>query len=325
MKKLLFIFLLNTCCNAMNVTYSKNSIDQQGVTILKHNVDIDAPFQITTSNATLDMNGKTIRGGILIAQGLRNIIIKNGIVDPITTTTQAAIYAQTGCENIQLINLKIRNAQSGILFDEVSKSTIGQCEISGTSTAILMQSCNAIIVDNLLAQNNTNCGVCLLSSFTCVIKESKAINTGIDNTAGCDTTVFGFVSSNGSGNIFERCIANATQALSTTDFNSVVAGIALRGTEHCTKIIECEASNATTSAQGVTIPYGILLESFSDGIMTRTAVPAIPAVENIEDLAWSPDEKYLATGATDASNSKKIHIFYFDHANNILSEVAMKI
>ena len=72
--------------------------------------------------------------------------------------------------------------------------------------------------------------------------------------------VAGFASYNGYGNIFERCIANGTQALSTTDSSSVVAGFALRGTEGCTKIIDSESSNAIASSSGVTIPYGILVQ-----------------------------------------------------------------
>ena len=56
-----------------------------------------------------------------------------------------------------------------------------------------------------------------------------------------------------------------TQALSTTDSSSVIAGFALRGTESCTKIINSESANAIASSNGVTIPYGIILQEAFDG------------------------------------------------------------
>lgn len=312
MKKLIFIIvLLNSICQGMNVSYTLNSMNQQGVTILKHNVDINAPFQITSSNVVLDMNGKTIRGGILISPGLHNITIKNGIVDPITTTTQAAIHAKAGCENIQLIDLKIRGAQRGIFFETVTDSLIQNCELTGTTSAVVLTGCANVVVDSVLAQNNLSAGFAMLTSSTCLLRDCQAINTGLGNTQVLNNTVVGFVSNNGMGNIFERCIANATQAISTTDYNSVVAGFVLRGTERFTKIIECEASSAAVASTGVTVPYGILLERTINPSLLTTTTAFVASDVHFTTVSWSPDGALFAGGELGNLN-KHLYIFQFD-------------
>jgi parallel beta-helix repeat protein len=318
MKKLILICILaNTFCQgATNFSYTVNSISQQGVTILKHNVDINSPFQINSSDVVLDMNNKTIRGGILINAGLSNIVIKNGIVDPTTTTTVAAINVQTGCQNIQLINLKIRNAQSGIFFQTVTNSLIQNCEITATSTGVLLSGCSNVIIDNVLAQNNLNRGFSLLTSGTCILRDCRAINTGLGNNSNAtNNSIIGFESNNGTGNLFERCISNATQALSTIDFGSIVAGFALRGSEQFSKIIECEASNAITSALGVTVPYGILLQSTVNmNVLLPIAQDFTVATQLFSyplSVSWSPDGRYFATAEANPTNKGQQQLFVY--------------
>ena len=85
------------------------------------------------------------------------------------------------------------------------------------------------------------------------------------------------------------------KALSTTDFDSLIAGFALRGIEACTKIIECEAAKSMASIAGVNIPYGILLEGYFDVPLTLTAIPAVPApTAQVNEVVWSPDGKLVA-------------------------------
>ena len=94
-----------------------------------------------------------------------------------------------------------------------------------------------------------------------------------------------FVSANGNGNIFERCIANSTQALSTTDSNSLIAGFALRGSEGCTKIIDSESANSQTNVNGFTVPYGILLEGTLDSVQSITG--ALGSGGGVGLLGWA--------------------------------------
>ena len=91
------------------------------------------------------------------------------------------------------------------------------------------------------ALSNTYAGFDLVTAQNNCFSDCKAIATG-EGIDQMKTQVFGFVSEYGYGNIFERCIANATQALSATDVQSIVAGFALRGTEQQSKIINSEAA-----------------------------------------------------------------------------------
>ena len=112
-----------------------------------------------------------------------------------------------------------------------------------------------------------------------------------------------FSSTNGYGNIFERCIANATQALSTTDSTSLVAGFALkRHKKAVVRIINCESANAIASSNGVTVPYGIVLTyDINDLLVTVTHGGSDDISRSA--AAWSPDGRYLLTTAGDTPNT----------------------
>src|SRR3972149_2864641 len=167
-------------------------------------------------------------------------------------------------------------------------------------TGLELETSHKIVISNATASCNTFAGFSLVRSTTCVIQDSKSLSTGEGNTNVLNQEIFGFVSADGYGNIFERCIANSTQALSTTDFNSIVAGFALRGSEGCSKIIDSESANATTSPSGVTVPYGILLEAQFDGLVTVTVHD--PG-GNLTALNWSLDGKYLAVGGNNITGN----------------------
>jgi WD40 repeat protein len=177
-------------------------------------------------------------------------------------------------------------------------------------------------MENCVAQANVQAGYSLLSSSTCTLQECKAIATGEGNmsTFGDTSNVFGFISSDGYGNIFERCIANATQALTTTDSNSVAAGFGLKGSEECSKIISCEASNGITAATGVTVPYGIWLEPQFDGLTTVTSVGGF---DSMRGVSWSPDGQYLAAGGIISSGAgNDLRLYRFDRISHDLIQIA---
>ncbi|EKD49093.1 MAG: hypothetical protein ACD_64C00006G0001, partial [uncultured bacterium] len=84
------------------------------------------------------------------------------------------------------------------------------------TTGLLLDNSHKITVKDCIANCNVKAGYDLLSSTTNCFDNCKALSTGQGNNALYGNNVFGFVSANGYGNIFERCIANSTQALSTT-------------------------------------------------------------------------------------------------------------
>ena len=162
----------------------------------------------------------------------------------------------------------IKNATSGILFENVSGGSVEHCTLTANMTGLSLINSSNIAVFDTVASANMYAGFDLVGSCTNSFTECKALSTGQGNTVELNNVVTGFSSINGYGNIFERCIANATQALSTTDSTSLVAGFALQGTESCTKIINSESANAVASSNGVTVPYGIILQETMSSLAT---------------------------------------------------------
>ena len=262
-------------------------------------------IQIAVSNVTLNLNGHSVAQGsgtaILINSNLANIVITNGVVNNSAT----GILVNSNCSAINLSNLQIRSCGTGINFNSITDSVITLCSSNNNSSSgagLLITSCKNVIVqdgdfsknlpsgvviqnsqkitvNNTTANANTDYGFSLVSSQACVISGCKAFSNGASNSS---SSSFGFISTNGSGNIFESCIADGTTSLNTAVGNSV-AGFALVGTENCSKILGCESANAFAPYQLVVspgignvtaigpVPYGILLQSSL--ILNNNSIP----------------------------------------------------
>ena len=313
------LFFLVPCINADNEipldisrALGVNIITKPGFYFISRT--FESNLKIRSSDVVLELAGNTIEGGIDIGTNLQNITVQNGIIDG-NNVLADAIKANAGSKQIVLKDLQIKNSTRGITFDAVSNGLIANCELTLNDTGADLTDSHNINFQNTIASRNKFTGFGMLRSTTCVFQECTALSTGHDNTQVLTNEVFGFVSVNGYGNIFERCIANATQALSTTDYNSLIAGFALRGTEQCTKIIDCESANATTSPDGVTVPYGILLQATFDGLVSVTSdLTPIDAIS----IDWSPDGKYLVV----ADRSKGIYVYQFDRSTQAITLIA---
>ena len=247
---------------------------------------------IDADNVTLDLNNYVVRGTVTINTSKNYIVIKNGTVD--AQNGYHGILINTEARNVVIEHVLVKNAVLGVSCQGATKGLIQHCTLSQNTTGIALNTTQQYRVDSVVATGNSGAGIELVGSSYNTITNSKAIGTGQNNTAIEDNRVFGFASVDGTGNIFERCIANATQALSTTDSNSLIAGFALRGSEECSKIIGCEAANATASSDGVTVPYGILLEPTFDSLVTVSGFFGMDG--EVQALDWSPDGQYLIAG-----------------------------
>ena len=278
--------------------------------------ELDNSVTIEVSDVTFDLNGHTITAatGIIINGGLDNITIMNGSIE----ATTDGIIANAGCTGITLDNMRVEGAIRGINFDTVTSGLIKNCEMTLNTTGLELDNSHKITVKDCIANCNTHAGYDLISSFTNCFENCKALSTGEGNVDIELTTVFGFVSRDGRGNIFERCIANSTQALSVTGSSSLIAGFALRGSEGCSKIIDSEAANSQTNADGFTVPYGILLEDTIDSMETVTGAfgPHIG-----RDVAWSPNSKYIAVTGSGVS-AGDVQVFAFDRGAQTLTQAA---
>src|SRR3990167_2036150 len=301
--------------------YDFDTIDQPGIYRLSANVSNQ--ITISASNVSLDMQGHTVGGGtsgIVINSGLSNITIKNGVVDSVSSN---GIQVGAGCSNITIKDVHVKNAIRGIDCEQVTNGLIKNCDFNVSTTGLLLDACHNITVQHCTARANTHAGYDVLSSTTCSFIECSALSTGQGNSTLYGNTVFGFVSANGNGNIFERCIANSTQALSTTDSNSLIAGFALRGSEGCTKIIDSESANSQTNVNGFTVPYGILLEGTLDSVQSITGDFGSGGPEYVWKVAWSPDGQYVAVSALGLADAlgNQLQIFQFDRVARTLTSI----
>ena len=302
-----------TACQPTVVT-SAGTLSDEGVYCLAQNVTGD--FTIAGSSIVFNLNNHKVTGTITVNSSLQNITLQNGLVD--ANNASVGIFIDSGTSNITIEDITVRNADRGMLFDTVDTGLIRNCSFTQNNTGLALQDSVNVKVFDSMATNNTYRGYDLVSSSTNCFIDCKALSTGRDNSDVFNTTVAGFVSTNGFGNIFERCIANATQALSTTDSNSLVAGFALRGNEHCTKIIDSESANAHTSNTGVTVPYGIVLEGTLDQVNTLTGYDYNTDAQTV---SWSSDQTLLAVGLATGSGNE-VRIVAFDSVHDATTQIA---
>lgn len=284
--------------------------------------DVSSNITIAASDVQLDLNGQSA-AGIVINNSLSNVSVRNGTVN---ATGSNGITVGSGCSSIVITDINVRSASTcGILFTQVFDSVIKNCEMTQNGTGINLSSCRNIVIENSNALHCTRAGFSLLTSTTCALIGCKAISTGDGNTQVINTSVTGFNSIGGYGNIFQRCIANSTQALSTTDSNSIIAGFMLSGNERASRIMNCEASNAMTNFTGVTVPYGILLQATLTSLTSVTVVDpeGVGTNDAVFALNWSPDGQYLAVGGSlyGPSTNRDLIIYKFNRLAGSLTAI----
>ncbi len=274
--------------------------------------------QVQASNVTFDLQGFTITAsdGIVINAGLKNITIRNGYI----VASNDGIRVGAGCENVVLENIRIKNALRGCAFESVRGGLIEGCDLSYNVTGLELSHSQDITVKNCTAVYNAQAGYSLISSTTNCFLNCKALSTGYGNSK-LNAEIFGFVSNSGYGNIFERCIANATQGLTATSATSLIAGFAIRGSECCSQIINSESCNTKSSVQGVAVPYGILLEGTIDSTTVVTA--GIGTAGFVRNLVWSPDGNYVAIAGSDTTGGtgNELQIHQFNGTNASLTPI----
>lgn len=303
-------------CISIPIT-TPTTITTQGIYCLNNN--ITGPIVVQANDVLVNLNNYVVTGNMSIAASQARVTIENGVVNN-NGAQGNAILVNAGATDIMLANLYAKNAQVGIHCSQVSNTFIRHCSLTQNTTGIELDSSTEVTIDNCVAFANTHAGFDLVTSSSCVLLNSKADATGKGNNNVLNNTVVGFSASNGHSNIFERCIANGTQALSTTDFNSVVAGFALRGTEQDSKIIECEAANTTVAAAGVTVPYGILLQQTINSSLLTTAFVA-PGI-HMTSVSWSPDGAFFAGLQIFNNPNNALYVYSFDRVHASTQQLA---
>ncbi len=322
--RVVLLYSLFITFNSDARTYPFTTINVPGSYTLAANV-VNDQITISANNVTLDLSGHTITGasyGIIIDSGLDNVTIKNGSIRSVSAD---GIIVNNGCSQITIQDLTIENALRGIFFENTKSSVISHCDFNLNTTGLELVACSNILIQDSAARANTHAGFCLLESTTCVLENCQALSTGDGNTNIAHTGIFGFVSSGGSNNVFERCIANSTQGLTVTGSDSIIAGFALRGSETFAKIIDSESANSSSSLQGATIPYGIYLENSASSLITITGSLGNQSGAYASSAVWTSDGKYIAVAGADVIESaltgSGITIYSYDASTDLLQNI----
>ncbi len=328
-------------CASLSITAS-TTISSAGIYCLAN--DISGSISINSSNVTLDLNNHTITnnaGNALNVAGNNNrISIANGRV---IAPNNDGLKINSGDEQITIRHITAQNSIRGINVSNATNVIIDQCDfVSNTTGLEISTTSTAIIVTNCTAVSNIQAGFSLINSSKNYIGDSKALGNGFSSS----TNGFGFVSNNGSGNIFERNIAENTLT-GTTAWLTAAAGFALLGTENCSRIVDSTSSNngvpsitatvshtftGTTGSPFTTnqtlvesgVPYGILLGSTLQitNSMLTTYTGANPGAGNSNDIvnaiSWSPDNRFMVVGGLyPESGTKDLALYAFDPSNTI--------
>ncbi len=270
------------------------------------------PIVITADAVSLDLNGYVLTNtGITINPGVKLATIKNGTI---SNANSSGIVVSAGTSATKITNVNVELAtNNGILLQNTESCVIKNCDLSLNATGLEIESSNKVIISNCYAIGNGFAGFNLVSSGTNVFLDCKAVGNGGSSTS----NGYGFASSNGMGNIFERCIATGNTSASTNPSN-IVAGFALLGSEMCSKIIDSKSCDNFYPNLTV-LPYGILLQDQFTSISTFTTVSDTPIPVAV---SWSPDNKFLATvdNNNNTYSSGTLRIFSFNPSTMMLSQ-----
>ncbi len=292
---------------------------------------ITGQIVINSNDVVLDLNGYRIQNdtnGVQVAANKQWITIKNGII---STETGDGVLINSGCFGINVQNIVARQSLHGINVQSAHHVTIQNCDCSYNTTGIEADNSYKVVIDSCNLFSNQNAGVSFVSSSSSVVINTIALTTGITSTfngGGAKGSSFGFVSKNGTGNIFETCIAEGTTTNSTS-VNVVVAGFALTSSENCTKIIGCESGNnwapSTTSGSVVLAPstYGIYLPETVLLSNSTTALTSITMSGEPQVIAWSPNGQYFATANQNNNTVSIISISNPASASSVIATISL--
>lgn len=316
MKRLLSFFMLlvaahvsanpipSGCCQSI---IAPTTISQPGNYRLAN--DIAGGLVIAADGVEIDLENRVISGGVngIEVGAFENVVIRNGVIRDAVNGIVAV-----DADNIELYNLKlIGHSANGISFNDVHAGLIDNCLFQANATGLYFENTTELVVQASKAEENSFAGYRLVGSTRNTFYECLAINNGQDGT----DSGYGFVAEDGRANIFERCNAQSTITTQTNE-GFVAAGFALSGTETCSKIIDCESFDNTSSTAGFAIPYGILLtSSFSELVEAQT----IAGANTAQRSDWSPNGQFLATGT--AGVDGEIRIYSLDVQTQTLSLV----
>ena len=262
------------------------AITQPGLYRLCGNVA--GPVVIMSNDVTLDLNGYSISSVTpttscaLLIDNCNNVTIQNGIIGPVENTSTGtastpswqnrgiAIVAQSS--TINLVNLQVTGClQNGIDVSQSSNIIVRNCTFENCATGFYANQSNNINIKDAQAMTNNIAGFEFFNCTNNNINSCQAVNNGGNNNS------YGFLSSGGTGNIWNKCSAAGTTITltSTIGINPLAilaSGLVFQDFEKQSIMQNCVA-NGTEGLFGASA-YGALLKTKS--FVPQTIFTGIP-------------------------------------------------
>ncbi|TET36000.1 hypothetical protein E3J61_01420 [Candidatus Dependentiae bacterium] len=298
----------------IDLTVGVYTISTSGVYCLAEN--ITGKIIIDIDNVVLDLNGKTMTnasGNCVEVNGTSNALIKNGSV---IAANAIGIAVLSGSAHVAVKSVATRNCATGINVETSNNIYVDTCELIASVTGMVLNSVSRVEVADTIAFDSKTNGFFLSATSNSLFTKCHALNTG-QGLADETVDVYGFLSANGSSNIFSSCIAQNTLALTVTGVPNVAAGFAFIGTESDSRIAQCTSNVTETDVNGFATPYGLLLQYSFDALSTVTGGGQ---GAQCNAVSWSPDGVYLATGGSTQDADDEIQLFSFDRVAGELTK-----
>ena len=301
----------------IDLTAGVFTISTSGVYCLAEN--IAGKIVIDTNNVILDLNSKTITNSsdnCVEVNGRSQAFIKNGSV---IAANNSGISVLSGSARVMVEHVTTRNCTTGIEVDSSNNVYIDGCDLIASDTGMLFNNVSRAEVHDTNASDSVYVGFELDGSSKSFFANCHALNTG-QGLADLTADIYGFLSTDGSSNIFRSCIVQNTLALTVTGEPNVAVGFAFTGTESNSQITKCTSSIIETDANGFTIPYGIQLQYSFDALTLVTGGDQGSAASSVD---WSPDGVFLAVAGAPESGAE-IQIFSFDRVTETVTTLTVE-
>ena len=298
--------------------------------------DLEGQITISSSGVTINLNNHTISGtthGIQVDNNANHVIVKNGSIGPITGANGVEITS--GCSDINIDSLNIRNCDRGINATDASKIKIENCLIAGNAyegiklntcsrcnlfksecygnpIGVLIDQTSKVYLRDITTIGSDSSGFSFTSSSRCTLLECRSLQTQGNTT----TSAHGFLVDASTEISFFHCLANGTQT-DATDEAYLAAGFLLKNASDECSIINCFASNTQTVTGSNAYIYGMTIQ---ETLGTLGSTDTRDHGDTIHAVAWAPDGATLAV-AGESSSGKSLIIYSLDNETGTIMEI----
>jgi len=253
---------------------------------------------------------------ITIENDTNNIFIKNGSLKGSGDTSSASgIYINPGACGVNVDNLCISDVQNGILLDGIQTNSIENCQ----ATNCFFTYCQKAVVLNY-AQS---CVFKSCEALKCKESGFELYHSSLNKCIDCevleiknddpDTSIFGFASTNGKGNLFLNDIVDGLSKITSSNMTNAT-GFFLGDNELESQIVNSLANQIECLGNGDS--YGMrLLTNFFDPQLTYTLDwdSGTDSSNAANSVAWSPDGQHVAyAGSVQESSDSNIIVQVLD-------------